>query len=115
MWFELKAKLKATQRDRQVMQIHQEPLFNHRVAHADAEIILLAAQAEFATIQHIQVDWKLTPPDPGHEGPPSEPCNKKLPDSQVLQDLIEEDQSPRYDEYADSDWYNMEDALHSLC
>ena len=56
MWPELKARLKAAQQGQQVMQIHQEPLFNHRVAHADAEIILSAAQSEFATILCIQAD-----------------------------------------------------------
>ena len=44
MWCELKARLKAAQQgDQQVMQIHQEPLFNHRVSHTDAEIILSTA------------------------------------------------------------------------
>ena len=32
----------------------------------------------------------------------------------MLQDLIQEDQSPRYDEYTDSDWYEAEAALHSF-
>ena len=33
----------------------------------------------------------------------------------MFQDIIQESQSPIYDEYADSDWYKVEAALNSLC
>ena len=62
------------------MQIHQDPMFDHAVAHAEAEIILSTTRSGLATIQHIQANWELTPPDPGHKGLPSESCNKELPD-----------------------------------
>ena len=53
MWPELKARLKATQVGQQTMQIHQDPLLNHAVAHMETEGILSAARSELVTIQHI--------------------------------------------------------------
>ena len=95
MWSVLKERLEAAQEGQQTMQIHQDLVFDHAVAQAKAEVILSGAQSELATIKHIQADWKLAPSDPGHEGPPSEPHNKELPndheegpDSQGFQDLI---------------------------
>ena len=59
MWPELKARLKAAQQGQQ--QIHQEPLFNYRVAQADAEIILSAARSELANIQCIRANSEQSP------------------------------------------------------
>ena len=53
MGSELKTILKAVQEGQQIMQIHQDPMFDHAIAHTDAEIILSAARSEFATIQYI--------------------------------------------------------------
>ena len=61
MWSELKTKLKATQGDQLIMQIHQDPMFDHAIAHADAGIILSATRSEFATIQCIQADPEQSP------------------------------------------------------
>ena len=65
MWSELKERLRATQRGQQEMQIHQDPLPNHAVAHVEAESILLVAQSELVTIQA----------DPA-QGPPAEEDNE---------------------------------------
>ena len=63
IWSELKARLKAAHEGQQIMQIHQDPVFDHAVAHAEAEVILSTARLELGTIQHIQVDWELAPPE----------------------------------------------------
>ena len=86
MWSVLKERLKEAHEGQQTMQIHQDPVLDHAVAHAEAEVILSASRSEFATTQHLQADWELTPPDPGHEGP-----YHKEPDSQMFLDLIQED------------------------
>ena len=95
------------------MQIHQDPVFDHTMAHADAEINLSAARAEFVTIQYIQADLEQNPSS-------KEDHDLKAPstptlDSQTFKDMIQEDRSLIYDKYVDTDWYDMEDALHSLC
>ena len=102
MWPELKARLKATQGDQQMMQIHQEPLFNHQVDHADAETILSAARFEFTSIQCIQA-YPEHSPSSKEDLDPKAPSTPTL-NSHVLQNLIEDDWSPIYDEY--TDWCN---------
>ena len=71
------------------------------MAHADAEIILSAAWSEFATILCIQADLEQNPSR-------KEDLNPKVPskptlNSHMLQNLTEEDWSPIYDEYTNTD------------
>ena len=100
--------------------IHQLFKFKHQ-----GEVIIIRATRWTDT----GIDWELAPPEPGEGRPSPESYDEELPDgwsdynhwyeegsdSQMFQDLIQEDWSPVYDEYEDLDWYEVEATLNSFC
>ena len=70
------------------MQIHQDLVFDHAIAHTDAKDILSTAKSEFVTIQSIQVDLGQDP-SRKEDGEPKAPSTP-TPNPQMFQNLIRE-------------------------
>ena len=60
MWPALWDRLKAVQVEQHKLQIHQNPVPHHPVAHR--EVVGTAVQSELVTIQHLEADPKQVPP-----------------------------------------------------
>ena len=61
MWPALRDRLKEVQAEQHKLQIHQNPMPNHLVAHLEARGSSLKVQSELVTIQHLEVDPKQVP------------------------------------------------------
>ena len=96
MWFELKARMRVTQEGQQEMQIHQDPLPNHAVAHAEAENILSATRSELIIIQHIQADPA--------QGPPAEEDNEPNAAAIPISEVWSDEGSIKWGVHVDNTW-----------